>query len=1485
MISKLRSLISICFTFLIFGLSQQAYAQNMADYTAYPPFVTSAVEPNILLVLDHSGSMQWPAYMGCPPFNTSGTIYICDSSDSLTDSQDMYKTSDDDGNEYLYYGYFKSDKYYKYDIDKFKENDACVYTSEDAEYLIGSGSDCISGNVLNWSTMSRIDLLRKVLIGGKSISEVDGIHTLRGEGSRKTYSDHNLQCTFTLSGGDSTNLDHVLSISDYGVGGGTCGYLTVWSKGSSIWNTSDSFRYIHQSMSGDFDVKLRIVSPPTESGAGEYAKAGLMVRASTAADSAHIMLSATNSNGLQFAYRSSTGGGTDWVTPGTAMTYPVWVRLVRSGDNFTGYYSSDGTAWTNYGNIDLPNIPTNNIKIGLNVASYNSSLLGSGEYDEFICEAGSACTGDNFDDEVFNSTIWSADDIGSSGGSQIESCDGRCLVGNITDANIQIDVPSIERRGIIQNLSDTNYDGEWDDDSPRFGLMVFAGNQRLGLMRVGIATSDMSFFMSELQDEIPYHSTPTAEALYEASDYYRQQKTNAFDNGDNDDFIGTPGGELDPLYVDGETSECRKNFVLLISDGEWNGNKGDPVIPAHEYFTNDIRTGACDIPGDQFISTYSVYTFSDDVSGRNAMQQVAMYGDHDHLDDNLWPYPNTSLPSNSKDVTLPYATKCNPSSLPMDKECIEWDETGPSGTPDGIPDNYYEAQDGRELEGQLMKAISDVLKGASSGTAVSVLSTTGEGEGAVYQAYFYPEKLNNLDKRQWLGYIQALFVDEFGNLREDTDGNAALDLKEDYKVEMTFTEELGTQIYRYKDTDGDGKAFTLEGTVELDDINTLWNGGKLLWQMEPDDRKIFTSTDGYNLKEFTIANSADLESNLRAADSTESGNIINWVRGADMTGISDAGHASGYRSRGIEIDDVTHEWKLGDIVHSTPSVVGRPMEDYAQIYGDASFLDFEKANIKRRNVVYTGANDGMLHAFNAGYYSERYHAYCTGPVDSGDNCTSGTYALGEELWSFIPRGLLPHLKWATQPDYTHVYYVDQKPKITDVKIFNDSWGTILIGGFRFGGKSINYTGGSASPEYFALDITDPTSPRLLWTFSHKEYDFGLSMSYPSVAKIGDKWFVIFGGGATNFDDASNLTDFQKSYITVLQISGTTDGVIDTWIEGTNYWKIPTDNATSFLANSITVDFDFDYNVDSIYIGENYEVDGIWNAVMNRITTAQGTVDIPSSWVLSPILDINTVAGTKDKANVITAAPSAAKDDREKLWLFFGTGQFYGLDDKNPDDTGGFYGVKDGCWKGDCITEYDSLIDTSNSTVNTERKVTGISTSCGTTDTWSGLISAIDACDGWATYFGDVGESLDYNGNIINHEGERLFTKPLVIGGIVAWASYIPGTDVCSTIGESNAYAVYYKTGTSYYDFLFDDERAKYVNDEPGDPSTPPPVVEVGRAINIGEGMPSAPSAQVDEDGGVTIFFQTSTGAIVTISYKPTEAISSGIEGWRNEHIE
>ena len=93
----------------------------------------------------------------------------------------------------------------------------------------------------------------------------------------------------------------------------------------------------------------------------------------------------------------------------------------------------------------------------------------------------------------------------------------------------------------------------------------------------------------------------------------------------------------------------------------------------------------------------------------------------------------------------------------------EWDANG-----DGVPETYFYAQNPLELEGKLAAAFAAILNQTSSGTAASVLSSSTSGEGAIYQSYFYPTQFEAEREIKYAGYVQSLFIDTYGNFREDT---------------------------------------------------------------------------------------------------------------------------------------------------------------------------------------------------------------------------------------------------------------------------------------------------------------------------------------------------------------------------------------------------------------------------------------------------------------------------------------------------------------------------------------------------------------------------------------------------------------------------------------------------------------------------------------------------------------------------------------------
>ena len=205
-------------------------------------------------------------------------------------------------------------------------------------------------------------------------------------------------------------------------------------------------------------------------------------------------------------------------------------------------------------------------------------------------------------------------------------------------------------------------------------------------------------------------------------------------------------------------------------------------------------------------------------------------------------------------------------------EAEEWDKDG-----DGDPDNYYFVVNPLKLEEKLNKSFADIGKASSAGTTASVLANNSEGEGHVVQAYFKPELELTIgssgDKKlHWLGYMQSLWVDPWGNMREDSNANGQLDLfnasessSASSGVDKIIVYEAqssgNTQVRVYtthhlynpaNGLNGDcylGTCPDLEdssnySTYAIEDITPIFEAGKVLSQRSADSRQIFTFIDG-----------------------------------------------------------------------------------------------------------------------------------------------------------------------------------------------------------------------------------------------------------------------------------------------------------------------------------------------------------------------------------------------------------------------------------------------------------------------------------------------------------------------------------------------------------------------------------------------------------------------------------------------------------------
>jgi regulation of enolase protein 1 (concanavalin A-like superfamily) len=134
---------------------------------------------------------------------------------------------------------------------------------------------------------------------------------------------------------------------------------------------TDQIHFVSQTITGDVDVVARVEGLTSR---GAWTEAGVMIRNSLAANSAHATAEVTAGRGVQFARRPGDGGATAHSahsahSAGPVPTAPVWLRAVRVGTRVTAYSSTDGTTWTTLGSETIALGST--VYVGIAVSSHN----------------------------------------------------------------------------------------------------------------------------------------------------------------------------------------------------------------------------------------------------------------------------------------------------------------------------------------------------------------------------------------------------------------------------------------------------------------------------------------------------------------------------------------------------------------------------------------------------------------------------------------------------------------------------------------------------------------------------------------------------------------------------------------------------------------------------------------------------------------------------------------------------------------------------------------------------------------------------------------------------------------------------------------------------------------------------------------------------------------------------------------------------------
>ena len=300
---------------------------------------------------------------------------------------------------------------------------------------------------------------------------------------------------------------------------------------------------------------------------------------------------------------------------------------------------------------------------------------------------------------------------------------------------------------------------------------------------------------------------------------------------------------------------------------------------------------------------------------------------------------------------------------------------------------------------------------------------------------------------------------------------------------------------------------------------------------------------------------------------------------------------SGGSYKGKRLATPPDAWKLGDIYHSTPVLVGSP----PSFYVENDYATFFSTYQNREPMLFVGANEGMLHAIKVSDGTERF--------------------------AILPRNLLGKVR---NLKATHDFYVDSSPKAADVFFSSASgqdwqkWKTVVLTGERGGG-----------PYYFGVDVTDPTNgnyPQILWEWT--DADVGDTWAKPEVGRIkvgSDTKFAAFvtGGYSTSNNNANSF------YVIDIE-TGTT---IKKWNNlGSPTNKIPSGATTFDPLNNGYIQY--------VYFGDT---DGmLWKVDLSDPDT--------NNWTCNVLYQPPAV-----QRKPIFYPPAVAKNDQGKILVYFGSG--------------------------------------------------------------------------------------------------------------------------------------------------------------------------------------------------------------------------------------
>ncbi len=643
----------------------------------------------------------------------------------------------------------------------------------------------------------------------------------------------------------------------------------------------------------------------------------------------------------------------------------------------------------------------------------------------------------------------------------------------------------------------------------------------------------------------------------------------------------------------------------------------------------------------------------------------------------------------------------------------------------------------------------------------------------------------------------------------------------------------GSVVFQARFNSGDWSGQLLSRNISL--TGTLsatpnWDAGEVIKTQDFDTgRTILTfsrdSNDGIAFRWSSISGLSDttqkdlLNQDAGGTADGQGGDRVDFLRGKSV---------SGFRSRSTP---------LGDIVHSTPFYVGAPKAGYL----DTGYATFASAHASRAPIIYVGANDGMLHGFDA--------------------------ATGEEKIAYVPGAVYPHLSDLTDPNYgntsgspaiPHRYYVDGSPMAADAEI-SGAWKTVLAGGLNGGGQG-----------YYALDITDPAdfteskaAQLVLWEFTDEDDpDLGSTYNQPTlnfltfqsaqIAKMNNgKWAVIVGNGYNNTEADGHASTSGHAVLYVLFLEGGMDG---DWIDSGDYIKIDTGTGSvatpNGLATPTPVDTDGDGDIDIAYAGD---LEGnLWKFDL--------TDSDPANWSKAKLFTAVDSGGT---AQPITTAPMALPHPEGGYMIGFGTGKYLEHSDITDTSQQTLYGIWDDKTDGSVSTVTGGRTQLVEQTILGEVTVSGDSYRVTSDET--------------VDYSSKRGWFMDLPA------GERVAYNPIPRDGRFVFVTLIPdSTDPCAAGGSGWIMELDYLDGSRLpfppFDLtgdqkINDSDKVDYDIDGDGTDEQVPPS---GKKPDIG--IPTTPTVMDRNEVSEMKIIQGSTGA--TESLLEGKSVKTGRLSWR-----